>query len=102
MDSEARLLRALAAPVAPRRDPSFTLAVIADAEQARFRRQAALAVLRSGGLVSAAAALAVPLSGWVGANPGVAQSAGLAGVGLLALMWAGHLAARRADSVLGR
>ena len=39
MDSEARLLRVLAVPAAPKRDPGFTMAVIRAAEGKRYREQ---------------------------------------------------------------
>lgn len=102
MDSEARLARALAARGGPRRDPGFTLAVIRAAEVRRYRRQVALSMLRGAGLAAAAAALVVPVLALAGENMHAAQSATVTLLAAVALVFLGRLAARRADTVLGR
>ncbi|MGE0739750.1 MAG: hypothetical protein AB7O98_00285 [Hyphomonadaceae bacterium] len=102
MDSEARLMRALQATAAPRRDPAFTLSVIEAAEAERFRREAVLSVLRGAGIAAAAASLLPPVLGWAGQNPGAVGSIALPIAGVLTLVWLARLMARRADTVLGR
>lgn len=102
MDSEARLLRALGPSAAPRRDPRFTLAVIEAAEQARFRSQTVLSMLRGAGYAGVLGALAVPFVGWAGSNAQGLQTGVVASAGLFALIWAARLMAQRAATVLGR
>ena len=48
MDADPRLAAALGASAAPARDPSFTLAVIRAAEEARFKAATAASMLRWG------------------------------------------------------
>lgn len=86
MDNEARLLRAFGAPVAPKRDASFTLSVMRAAERRRFQRESTLAILRMAGMAAAAGALVVPLMAWFPANWDGLQN-GLLGAGaILALV----------------
>lgn len=87
MVNESRLTAALAAGRAPAHDPAFVLSVMRAAEVARYRVESAKAMLRAGGLGAAAAALAVPVLGWVAAEPEAVQSGMLAAAGLLALAW---------------
>ena len=86
MDNEARLMRALGATVAPKRDALFTLAVIREAERRRFQRASVLAVLRMAGVGAAAGALVVPLLGWLPGNLGALQNGALAAGLMLALV----------------
>jgi len=96
MDSHARLMRALAASRAPARDPGFTLAVIRAAERGQFRAEAAVALLRAAGMAAIAAALALPLAGWVAVNAEAVQTGVLSAASLLTLMVALRLMLRRA------
>ncbi len=91
MDSEARLMRALGSPLAPARDPAFTLAVIRAAETERFRAAAAQSMLRGAARAAAAAALAVPFLAWAGANMDALEAGILASAALLTLVGAARL-----------
>ncbi|HYD88065.1 MAG TPA: hypothetical protein VEA80_11360 [Vitreimonas sp.] len=102
MKSEARLQRALAAERAPRRDPSFTLAVMREAEARRFRLQTANGVLRSVGIAVAGSAILVPLAGWAGSDPAGLQDGVLAAAGLIGLVAGARLMAARAGALLRR
>jgi hypothetical protein len=95
MDDQDRLARALAAARPPAHDPLFALAVMRAAEQSRLKAELAKRLLRAAGLAAAAAALAVPLVGWVAANAEAVQSGILAAGGLSAMiLMARHLAQR--------
>jgi hypothetical protein len=95
MDSEARLMRALAADRPPAVDPGFALGVMRAAEAERFRREALALGLRAAGLGAAAAALAVPLLGWAAAHAEALQSGLVGAAGLVTLVWIAHLARQR-------
>ena len=82
MDAEARLAAALGASAAPVRDPSFTLAVIRGAEEARFKAAAVASMLRWGGLAAVVACLALILAGWTSVNWASAQG-GILGAGTI-------------------
>lgn len=82
MDAEARLAAALGASAAPARDPSFTLAVIREAEAVRFKAAAAAAMLRWGGLAAVMACLALALAGWTSVNWAGAEG-GIMGAGTI-------------------
>lgn len=99
MDNEARLMRALAAPVAPKRDSAFAMAVMRQAEAARFRNEGVLAVLRGAGFAAAAAALVVPFLGWAGANGPALQNGVLGAAGLLTLVLALRVMTERVAAV---
>lgn len=102
MDAEARLARALAAPVAPARDTAFTLAVMRAAEQARFRAEAAQAMLRWAGFAVATVALAIPALGWAGANPEAMQNGALTAGAVFTLVWASRALGRRTAAAFAR
>ena len=95
MDNEARLMRALGAKIAPKRDPAFTLAVMREAERRRFQRASALSVLRVAGFAAAAGALAIPFLGWVPGNLGALQNGVLATGGMLALVSIARIMSQR-------
>jgi hypothetical protein len=95
MDAEARLAAALGVSAAPARDPSFTLAVIRAAEAKRFRADAAVSMLRWGGLAAAVACLALVLAGWTSVHWDGVQS-GILGVGgIFALVATARLMTQR-------
>jgi hypothetical protein len=96
MNSEARLMRALGAAVAPAQDPAFTLAVIRAAEAGRFRAAAARSMLRGASLAAVSAALALPFLGWASANSEAFQTGILAAAGILTLVGATRLMTQRA------
>lgn len=99
MHNEARLLRALAAPIAPMRDSRFVLAVMRDAEAVRFRKARTLAMLRGAGFAAAAAALAVPFLGSSGAAGAALQSGAVGAGALLTLVLALRVMTDRAAAV---
>lgn len=99
MDKEARLLRALGAPAAPKRDARFVLAVMRDAETARFKKASVLAVLRGAGFAAAAAALAVPFLGSTSAGGAALQSGAVGAGALLTLVLALRVMTGRAAAV---
>ncbi len=95
MNAEARLAAALGQSAAPVRDPSFTLAVIRAAESERFRADAALSMLRWGGLAAAAACLGLVLAGWAGVHWDEVQNGILAAGGIFALVATARLMTQR-------
>ena len=100
MDNEARLMAALAADGAPRRDPGFTMAVMRAAEAERYRSATVRAMLTGAGLAAAAASLAVPFVNWAGSN-GDALSEGMMGAAsLLLLVAAARFLSARATAIL--
>lgn len=68
MDSHARLERALGASAAPRRDPAFTVAVMQQVEERRFRVGAVVSILRAGGLAALGGIGALLAANWAGAH----------------------------------
>jgi hypothetical protein len=102
MDAEARLAAALAGSAAPARDPVFTLEVIRAAEAERFRAEAALSVLRWGGMAAAAASLLVLLAGWGTANWDSLQSGVLGAGGIFALVAIARLMTQRLAAATAR
>lgn len=100
MDNEARLMAALAAGAAPRRDPAFTMAVMRAAEAERYRTATARSMLKAAGLAAAAASLALPLLDWAGANAGALQEGVLGVASLLVLVAAARLLSARATTIL--
>ena len=95
MDNEARLIRALGAQVAPKRDASFTLAVMREAERRRFQRASALSVLRMAGLGAAAGALVIPFLSWLPGNLGALQNGVLVAGAMLALVSLARIMSQR-------
>lgn len=95
MDAEARLAAALGRSAAPVRDPGFTLAVIRAAEGKRFRSEAALSVLRWGGMAAVAASLMVLVAGWGAANWDGVQTGILGAGGIFALVAMARLMTQR-------
>lgn len=95
MDSEARLMRALGAKVAPARDPAFTLAVIRAAEQRRFKAATLLALLRTAGMAAAAAALVLPLLAWVPGNMAALEQGVVMAGAMLTLVGVARLMSQR-------
>ncbi len=102
MDSEARLMRALAADRPPAHDPLFALDVMRAAEDARFKAETAKRLLRGAGLTAATAALAVPLLGWAAQHADALQNGMLGSAALVVLVAGSRLAAQRVTAVLGR
>lgn len=92
--SDDRLMRALGAAAAPKRDPGFVLAVLAQAERRRYRADSAAALFRAAGLAAAGGALVIMLGGWVGTHPEATQTVVLAAGGLLGLMATTRMLAR--------
>lgn len=82
MDSEARLMRALAADRPPARDYAFELAVIREAEAKQYRGEAIYSMLRGGALAAALASAIVPVIG-LSASVGSALQAGMLGAAVL-------------------
>lgn len=101
MDSEARLMRALRAEAAPVRDPAFTLAVIRDAEQRRFKDATALALLRTAGMAAAAGALVLPLLAWVPGNLAALEQGVVMAGAMLTLVGVARLMAQRVTAGAG-
>ena len=95
MDAEARLAAVLGASAAPSRDSSFTFAVIRAAESERFRADAALSMLRWGGLAAAIASLALVLAGWTSLHWDGVQSGILGAGGIFALVATARLMTQR-------
>lgn len=95
MDAEARLAAALGASAAPARDPAFTLAVIRAAEAERFRGEAAVSMLRWGGVAAAAACLGLVLAGWTSVHWGEVQTGLLGAGGIFALVATARLMTQR-------
>jgi hypothetical protein len=95
MDAEARLAAVLGRSAAPARDPGFTLAVIRAAEAERFRSEAALSVLRWGGMAAVGASLMVLLAGWGAANWDGVQTGILGAGGIFALVAMARLMTQR-------
>ncbi|MGD9981410.1 MAG: hypothetical protein AB7H66_06240 [Hyphomonadaceae bacterium] len=102
MDAEARLAAALGRSAAPARDPGFTLAVIRAAEAERFRADAALSVLRWGGMAAVAASLLVLMAGWGAANWEGVQSGILGAGGIFALVAMARLMTQRLAAATAR
>jgi len=102
MDNETRLLRALGAAVAPKRDPAFTMSVMRAAEAHRFRRETAHSMLRAGGFAAAAASLAVPFLGWAGAHGEALQTGALGAGALFVLVATARFMSARATAMLRR
>jgi len=100
MDSEARLLRALAAGQPPARDPRFALAVIEAAAAERFRWDMSRAVLKGAGLAAALAALALPFASWAGGHAEGLQTGLLGAGGLVAIVALARLLAARTRALL--
>ncbi|MGH6950349.1 MAG: hypothetical protein ACREH4_05730 [Vitreimonas sp.] len=100
MDNEARLMAALAAGGAPRRDPAFTMAVMRAAEAKRYRAATIRSMLKVAGLAAAAASLALPFAGWAGANLDALREGILGAAGLLVLVGATRLLSARATAIL--
>lgn len=95
IDDEARLMRALGATAAPKRDPAFTLAVMREAERHRFQRASVLSVLRMAGLAAAAGALVVPFLGAVPGDLDALQNGILAAGSVLALVSVARIMSQR-------
>ena len=95
MNSEARLNRVLGAPAAPAKDMHFTLLVMRQTEEERFRALMARRLIWGAVLAIVAVAAGLPLVGWLAANPAATQDATLA-LGALAAVWALSGGARRA------
>lgn len=95
MDNDARLMRALGAKVAPKRDASFTLAVMREAERRRFQRASALSILRMAGLGAAAGALVIPVLSWLPQDLGALQNGVLTAGAMLALVSLARIMSQR-------
>lgn len=95
MNSEERLNRVFDAPAARAKDMHFTLLVMRRAEEERFRATLARRVIRGGVFGTLAVAAALPLAGWLAANPGAMEDVALA-LGAVAAVWALSGGARRA------
>jgi len=102
MDKEARLARAFAAPLAPKRDPGFTYAVMRAAERTRYRTATAQAMLRWVGFSVAGAGLAAILMGSIGANPEALQNGALTAGAVFTLVWGARYLGRRSAAVFAR
>ena len=86
MDADSRLAAALGASAAPARDPSFTLAVIRAAEEARFKAATAASVLRWGAMAAVFACLALVVAGWTSAHWADAEGGILGAAAIFALV----------------
>lgn len=95
MDAEARLAAALGASAAPARDPAFTLAVIRAAEAKRFPAEAAVSMLRWGGIAAATAFLGLVLAGWTTLHWDGVQTGILGAGGIFALVATARLMTQR-------
>jgi len=95
MDNEARLMRALGAPAAPKRDPAFTLAVMRESEVRRYRRASALSLLRTAGVAAASGALVLPLLTWLPAHAEAVQQGAVTAGALLTLVLVARLMSQR-------
>ncbi len=95
MEDEARLLRALGAPAAPKRDAAFTLGVMREAERQRFRRESALSLMRTAGTAAAAAALVAPALAWLPENLDAVQNGVLTAGAILALVSLARIMSQR-------
>lgn len=95
MDSEARLMRALASASPARRDPAFTLAVMRRAELQRFKTEAMLSMLRTAAFAAAAAALVAPVLAWAPGHLDGLLQGGVTTAALLTLVAGGRLMAQR-------
>jgi hypothetical protein len=102
MDAEARLAAALGRSAAPARDAAFTLGVIRAAEAERFRAQAALSILRWGGMAAVAASLLALLASWGAANWDGLESGILGAGGIFALVAMARLMTQRLAAAAGR
>lgn len=100
MVNEERLMRALSAPVAPTRDPAFTLAVISAAEAERYRVQTMRNVLRGAALAAAAVSLAAPMAS-LSAGQAQALLTGIAtAAGLVLMVGAARFMSARITAIL--
>lgn len=102
MDAETRLAAALGASAAPARDPAFTLAVIRAAEAERFRADAALSMLRWGGMAAVVACLGLLLAGWTGTHWDGVQGGILGAGGIFALVAMARLMTQRLAAAAAR
>jgi hypothetical protein len=94
MNSEERLNRVLGAPAAPAKDMHFTLLVMRRAEEERFPAAMGRRVIWGGVLGALVVAAALPMAGWLAANPGATDDVALA-LGAVAAVWALSGGARR-------
>lgn len=95
MTGEERLNRVFGAPAAPTKDMHFTLLVMRRAEQERFRAAMARRVIWGGVLGTLALAAALPMVGWLSANPSATEDVALT-LGAVAAVLALSRGARRA------
>lgn len=84
MNKQARLARAMAAARPPAQDNAFVMAAIEAADRARYRRAAAAAMLRTGGLAAAATALAPTVWAWASSGAAGLQDGALLAGGVFA------------------
>jgi hypothetical protein len=92
--SEERLMSALGASAAPKRDAAFVVAVLERAEKERYRAESLKALLKGAGLAAAGAALLVLLGGWVGSHAEAAQTVVMTAGALIGLVATTRLMAR--------
>jgi len=93
--SDDRLMRAMRASGAPKRDPRFALLVLERVEKERFRRAGLRAVLRGAGVTAAGAAGLFLLGVWANAHAASVADGVVWAAGLIATAWLARGVANR-------